>query len=155
MADEKFYTIPLGDAFDYVRTKRVRRAVTMVRAFVSRHSKVDGEQVRLSEALNMALWRNGIQKPPRRIRIKVVKEGEFARAYLPEETVKKPEPKKEEAKEKAEVKSEEKKSEAKKEEKKAEAKAEKAGTTTKADANVKREAPRQIGKQEPVKSEVR
>ncbi|MFA5076943.1 MAG: 50S ribosomal protein L31e [Candidatus Micrarchaeia archaeon] len=155
MAEEKIYTIPLRDAFSYVRTKRVRRAVSIVRAFVSRHAKVDSGMVRVSEALNSVLWRNGIQKPPRRIKIKVVKEEGFARAYLPDEVVKKPEAKKEE-KPKTAQEGKEAKPEAKKEEKKTEAKSaeKKAETATKQDAQVKRDTPRQIGKQEPVKGGV-
>lgn len=95
MADEKIYTVPLGKAYDYVRTKRARRAVAIVGEFVARHAKVAGRDVRLSNALNSALWARGIQKPPRRIRIKVVKDGGLAKAYLQDEQIKKPEPKKE------------------------------------------------------------
>jgi large subunit ribosomal protein L31e len=95
MAEEKIYTVPLGDAYDYVRTKRVRRAVKIVQQFVARHSKVAEKSVRVSNALNTVLWAKGIQKPPRRIKIKVVKEADVARAYLVDEQIKKPEPKKE------------------------------------------------------------
>lgn len=111
--EEKIYTIPLGKAYDYIRTKRARRAVVIVQQFVARHSKVVPDGVRLSNALNSALWKRGIQKPPRKIKIKVVKEAEFAKAYLPEEQIKKPEPKKEKKEAKAETKTEEKKIDAK------------------------------------------
>ncbi|VVB99367.1 50S ribosomal protein L31e [uncultured archaeon] len=135
MADEKIYTVPLGDAYDYIRTKRVRRAVKIVQQFVARHSKVAEKNVRISNALNSVLWARGIQKPPRRIKIKVVKEADAAKAYLVDEQIKKPEPKKDEKKEaeapkaeanavapKAAAKPETPKAEAKKAEKPAEAK---------------------------------
>ncbi len=103
MADEKIYTIPLGKAFDYIRTKRARRAVSIVQAFVSRHSKVANDKVRVSNALNSVLWARGIQKPPRRVKVKIVKEEGMAEAYLVDEKIVKPAPKKEE---KAEAKEE-------------------------------------------------
>ena len=107
MADEKFYTVPLGEAFEYVRTKRVRRAVKLMREFVARHGKVPAGDVRLSEALNMLLWARGIQKPPRKVKVKIVKEAGIAKAYLHDEKIAKPEAKKEQkAEAKTEVKGE-------------------------------------------------
>ncbi len=97
MAEEKIYTVPLGKAYNYIRTKRTRRAVSLVKQFVSRHGKVAAADVRLSNALNSALWVRGVQKPPRKVKIKVTKEKGIAKAYLVEEEIKKPEPKKEAA----------------------------------------------------------
>ncbi|MBU0586639.1 50S ribosomal protein L31e [Candidatus Micrarchaeota archaeon] len=93
MVEERNYTVPLGKAYDSIRTKRVRKAVKLVQTFVARHSKVAAVNVRLSNALNSALWARGIQKPPRKIRIKVVKEEEKARAYLMDEKIAKEEKK--------------------------------------------------------------
>ena len=108
MADEKIYTIPLGKAYDYIRTKRVRRAITLVRQFVARHSKVAEKNVRLSNMLNAHMWERGVQKPPRRIKIKIVKDGTIARAYLADEKVAKAEEKKVAAETKEEKKTEQK-----------------------------------------------
>ena len=149
---ERIYTVPLGDAYEVPRNKRVPRAVKILRAFIARHMKADGEKIALSEALNKHLWRSSIQKPPRRVKVRLIKEEGSIHAYLADEKIeekkkeekkeakkkeeakmtekveeKKPEPKKEEAKpvEKVEAKKEEKpKAEEKKPETKKEEKAE-------------------------------
>lgn len=119
---ERIYTVPLGGAYEAVRNKRVPRAVRILRTFIARHMKADGERILLSTALNEFLWQRSIQKPPRRIKLRLVKDAGVIKAYLPDE--KPEEPKKEDKK--AEAKKEEKKEapkpEAKKEEKKTEAK---------------------------------
>jgi len=71
---ERVYTIPLGKAYDYIRTKRARRAVKMVRAFLARHMKADESDVSISEGINSAIWKRGIQKPPRKLKVKVTKD---------------------------------------------------------------------------------
>ena len=105
VAEERFYNVPLGDAYDYIRTKRVRRAVKIVQQFIARHTKTAIKNVRVSNVLNSLLWARGIQKPPRKIKIKVIMEGEIAKAYLVDEQIKKPEPKAEKSKGAKEVKS--------------------------------------------------
>ena len=120
---ERIYTVPLAEAYETVRNKRVPRAVKILRRFIARHMKADGERILLSAALNEHLWAHSIQKPPRRIKVRLVKEESSIRAYLADEKAE--EPKKAEKKEeKKEAPKEEKKSEAKKEEKKEPAKAE-------------------------------
>jgi large subunit ribosomal protein L31e len=107
---ERIYTIPLGDAYETVRNKRVPRAIKIIRAFVTRHMKADGERIVLSEKLNEFIWAKSIQKPPRRVKVRVIKEDEAIRTYLADEKIE--EKKKEEAK-----KDEKKEPEAKKSEK--------------------------------------
>jgi len=103
MAEERIYTINLSAAYQYVRTKRTRRAVHLLRAFVARHSKVAPTDVRLSEQLNMAMWKRSMQHPPRSIRVKVEKKDKLVHAQLPDE---KPLPKREPRKKGAKVKKE-------------------------------------------------
>ncbi|MDE1797911.1 MAG: 50S ribosomal protein L31e [Candidatus Micrarchaeota archaeon] len=79
---ERIYTVPLRKAFDYLRTRRVERAVKLVRAFVSRHFKVEEKNVRISEGVNSLLWRDSIQKPPRRIKIRGVLADGKVKAWL-------------------------------------------------------------------------
>ncbi|MCI0504346.1 50S ribosomal protein L31e [Candidatus Micrarchaeota archaeon] len=114
---ERIYTVPLGDAYETVRNKRTPRAVKILRAFIARHMKSEGARIILSEALNSRLWVRSIQKPPRRIKVRLVKDDGVVRAYLSDEKVEEPKKaaKKEEKKEapKAEVKKEEKKAEGK------------------------------------------
>ena len=69
---ERIYTIPLSDAFDYIRTKRCRRAVKIVRAFALRHMKA--EEAKISEGVNSLIFRDGMQKPPRRLKVRIVKD---------------------------------------------------------------------------------
>lgn len=116
MADklERIYTVPLSKAYDYIRTRRTERAVKLLREFVSRHMKVELENVRISEGINSLLWRDSIQKPPRKVKVRVVRENESARAWLlgEEEEIKKIAEEKKKAAE-AKKKEEEKKAAAK------------------------------------------
>lgn len=118
MAEEKVqrvYTVPLGKAYEYTRTKRARRSVDILRTFLARHMKVHPGFVRISEQVNEFIWARSMQKPPRRVKVSVVKENGLVKASLPDEKPKKS---------KVPVKKE-KKAEAKPAEKKAEAKTEK------------------------------
>ena len=107
---ERIYTVPLGDAYEQTRNKRVPRAVKILRTFIGRHMKAEDERILISESLNKFLWVRSIQKPPRRVKVRLIKDDGIIRAYLSDEKVE--EPKKKETP----------KSEAKKEEKKAEEK---------------------------------
>lgn len=93
--NEKFYTIPLGSAYSFSRTKRVRKTLGLIREFIARHSKAPKDAIKLSNALNLILWKRGIQKPPRKIRIKLIVEDGIVKAYLADEKIKKTEIKKE------------------------------------------------------------
>ncbi|VVB99823.1 50S ribosomal protein L31e [uncultured archaeon] len=68
---ERIYTIPLGDAYLRVRNKRAKRAIAFVQAFALRHMKAAA--VKISEGTNMLVFRDGMQKPPRRIKVRIVK----------------------------------------------------------------------------------
>jgi large subunit ribosomal protein L31e len=88
MAEEKLeriYTVPLGDAYEYTRTKRTPRAVKILRQFMAKHMKSEVENVFLSNKLNAHLWEHSIQRPPRRVKVRVVKEEDQVKVYLPDE----------------------------------------------------------------------
>lgn len=93
---ERIYTVPLGDAFEVTRNKRVPKAVKLLRGFIARHMKANGEKIVISEALNKHLWVRSIQKPPRRVKVRLIKEDGTIKAYLADEKME--EPKKEEKK---------------------------------------------------------
>lgn len=116
---ERIYTVPLGDAYKAPRNKRAPKAVKILREFVSKHMKADGEKILLSEDLNKLIWEKSIQKPPRRIKVRLIKDEGVINAYLSDEKI--GEPKKEEKK--PEEKPAEKKEAPKKEEKAPEEKA--------------------------------
>ena len=80
---ERLYTIPLGKAYEAIRTKRAKRAVTMVKNFITRHMKVEGEDLAIDPALNEYLWTRGIEKPPRRVRVRATKNRDgFVKVFL-------------------------------------------------------------------------
>jgi len=87
IVEERIYTIPLSRAWISPRKKRAPRAVRMVRSFVQKHMKIETgtkteeaeeEAARLviSDEVNKKLWSRGIEKPPRKIRVRAVKDKE-------------------------------------------------------------------------------
>ena len=75
VVEEKIYTIPLRHVWVVTpRGKRAPRAVRDVRDFVSRHMK--SEEVAVSNEVNEAIWSRGINKPPRKITVRAVKDKE-------------------------------------------------------------------------------
>jgi len=85
VVEEKIYTIPIG-RLGYVtdRGHRAPRAVRDVRAYVSRHMKAD--EVAISNEINEALWARGINKPPRKITVRAVKDKEGKVIIYPAKT---------------------------------------------------------------------
>jgi large subunit ribosomal protein L31e len=83
---ERLYTIPLGKAYEAVRKRRAKRAVDLVKAFIIRHMKVEDEaDLSLHTTLNEYLWTRGIEKPPRRVRVRATKDRDgFVKVFLVE-----------------------------------------------------------------------
>jgi len=106
MAEEKVFTIPLREAFELERNKRARNASKIVRDFLIRHMKT--ENIKIGKSINESIWKRGISKPPRKVRIHVIKEENVVYSELlgieiktpSKEDVKKKEEKKKEKKEK-------------------------------------------------------
>ncbi len=75
VVEEKVYTISLRHVWVVTpRGKRAPRAVRDVRDFVARHMKA--EEVAISNEVNAALWARSINKPPRKITVRAVKDKE-------------------------------------------------------------------------------
>jgi ribosomal protein L31E len=74
IVEEKFYDLNLGRIWNAPREKRTPRAVRFLRDFVERRMKTS--EVSISEEANSMLWQRGISKPPRKIRVRVVKDKE-------------------------------------------------------------------------------
>ncbi len=72
IVEEKFYSLNLRKIWSSPREKRTPRAVRFLRDYVARHMKSD--EVAISEAANSMLWQRGISKPPRKIRVRAVKD---------------------------------------------------------------------------------
>jgi large subunit ribosomal protein L31e len=83
---ERLYTIPLGKAYQAVRKRRAKRAVNLVKAFIIRHMKVEDEaDLSIDTSLNEYLWTRGIEKPPRRVRVRATKDRDgFVKVFLVE-----------------------------------------------------------------------
>jgi len=83
--EERIYTVPLGRAWVAPRYRRAEKAVTVLRAFVKRHMKPTS--IIIDTKVNEAIWKRGIQNPPRKIRVKLSKDDEGAvTVALAEET---------------------------------------------------------------------
>jgi len=84
IVEERFYTIPLRKVWNSPRKKRAPKAGRLVKSFVMKHMKVrtevdeeeEAEKLVISNEVNEKLWSRGIEKPPRKIRVRVVKDKE-------------------------------------------------------------------------------
>jgi len=74
--EERIYTVPLSRAWIGPRNKRAPRAVRVLRSFILRHMKIDEDSLRISNEVNEHLWSRGIQKPPRKIKVRATKDSE-------------------------------------------------------------------------------
>jgi large subunit ribosomal protein L31e len=85
VVEERFYTIPLQRALVRPSNKRAPRAIQIIREFINRHMKVEikvSEQEEeeelprliISEEVNEKVWDKGIQKPPRKIKVRATKD---------------------------------------------------------------------------------
>ncbi len=87
--EERIYTVPLRKAWIVPPNKRAPKAMRLIKAFVTKHMKLEAgreeideeaeeEQRRLliSNEVNERIWRRGIEKPPRRVRIRAAKDKE-------------------------------------------------------------------------------
>jgi large subunit ribosomal protein L31e len=87
IVEERVYTIPLGKATVRPPKKRAPRAMQLIRAFITKHMKVEmhleeeeeeGElpKVIISGEVNEKVWGRGIEKPPRKIRVRAAKDSD-------------------------------------------------------------------------------
>ena len=75
VVEEKVYTIPLRHVWVVTpRGRRAPRAVRDVRDYVARHMKSD--EVAVSNEINSEIWGRSINKPPRKITVRAVKDKE-------------------------------------------------------------------------------
>ena len=87
IVEERIYTVPLGKCWIVPPNKRAPRAMRMIRSFVVKHMKLEqrkaeGEEEEeakrliISNDVNEMVWGRGIEKPPRKIRIRAAKDKE-------------------------------------------------------------------------------
>ncbi|MCD6529122.1 50S ribosomal protein L31e [Candidatus Bathyarchaeota archaeon] len=74
IVEDRIYVIPLRDAWSSPRKRRTPRAIRILKEFITRHMKADS--VKIDNSLNEAIWSKGIEKPPRKIRVRAIKDRE-------------------------------------------------------------------------------
>jgi large subunit ribosomal protein L31e len=96
IVEERIYTVPLGKAWIMPPRKRSARAMRMLRAFVAKHMKLEAREEEeeeeeepaklvISNEVNEKVWVKGVEKPPRKIRIRATKDKEGnIKVYLAE-----------------------------------------------------------------------
>ncbi|MHA1973380.1 MAG: 50S ribosomal protein L31e [Candidatus Hodarchaeales archaeon] len=84
IVEERVYTVPFSKVVygrKIPRKKRTPRAMRHLRAFVKKHLRCD--DVFIDSKVNEFMWSRGIQKPPRKVRIRAVKtEDDVVTVYL-------------------------------------------------------------------------
>jgi len=83
-AAEQIYTIPLKAVKDYPNWKRGNKAIKVIREYLSKHMKVAEDEIKISKEINEIVWERGIEKPPRKIRVKAVRSEEGVTAEVVE-----------------------------------------------------------------------
>jgi large subunit ribosomal protein L31e len=85
IVEEKTYTIPLGKALIMPPRKRAPRAMHMIRAYIVKHMKIPSRaeeedeeppSLKITKEVNERIWDKGIEKPPRKIRVRATKDKE-------------------------------------------------------------------------------
>lgn len=63
------YKIPLKKVKKYPRKVRSKKAIKLVKRFLSKHNYGD---IKLDPRINEKIWEKGIQKPPSSVRVRVI-----------------------------------------------------------------------------------
>jgi len=69
--DERIYIVPLAKARRGPRNKRAKKAIRYLREYITRHFKP--ESLVISQEVNEKIWERSIQKPPRKLKVRVTK----------------------------------------------------------------------------------
>jgi large subunit ribosomal protein L31e len=69
--DERIYMIPLSKARRGPRNKWAKKSIRYLREYMERHFKP--ESLIISQEVNEKIWERGIQKPPRKLKVRATK----------------------------------------------------------------------------------
>ena len=69
--DERMYIVPLAKARKGPRNKRAKKAIRYLRDYMTRHFKP--ESLVITQEVNERIWQRGIQKPPRKLKVRATK----------------------------------------------------------------------------------
>jgi large subunit ribosomal protein L31e len=79
---EAIYTIPVYRVYWGRRTNRAARAIRFIRKFIARHFGVDEKDVIIHNNVNEYIWSRSIERPPRRVTVKAVKDPESGKVKV-------------------------------------------------------------------------
>jgi large subunit ribosomal protein L31e len=71
--EERVVTVPLRDANEKPVQQRADYAIKIVRQHLAKHFSVEPEEVRLDASVNEAVWANGRQNPPSKLRVRAAR----------------------------------------------------------------------------------
>jgi large subunit ribosomal protein L31e len=82
----RIYTINLSKAWLTPKHKRTDRVVNMIKEFAIKHMK--SSQIKIDQELNRYIWQKGKTNPPRKVRVRIVKdEDDYVIVSLYEDTI--------------------------------------------------------------------
>jgi large subunit ribosomal protein L31e len=68
----RIYTVNLAKAWDTPKYRRTDRVINIIREFTQRHMQTN--KVKIDQDLNRHIWSRGKTNPPRKIRLRMIKE---------------------------------------------------------------------------------
>jgi large subunit ribosomal protein L31e len=68
----RIYTINFGKAWLTPKHRRTDRVVNMIKEFATKHMK--SSQIKIDQDLNRYIWQKGKTNPPRKVRVRIVKD---------------------------------------------------------------------------------
>ena len=72
--NESELIVPLRNAWNITRFKRAPRAIQIIKDHVIQHLKVtEDEEIYIDQSVNEHIWARGIENPPRKIRLQVIR----------------------------------------------------------------------------------
>jgi large subunit ribosomal protein L31e len=74
ISEERILVVNMKQLVRVPRTQRAPRASRLLQSIIARVTKAN--EVKISNEVNEILWSRGIEKPPRKIKVKLVKDEE-------------------------------------------------------------------------------
>ncbi len=68
----RIYTVNLAKAWDTPKYRRTDRVINIIKEFTRRHMQTN--KVKVDQDLNRHIWSRGKKNPPRKIRLRMIKE---------------------------------------------------------------------------------
>jgi large subunit ribosomal protein L31e len=68
----RIYTVNLAKAWDTPKYRRTDRVINIIKEFTQHHMQTD--KVKIDQDLNRHIWSRGKTNPPRKIRLRMIKE---------------------------------------------------------------------------------